>query len=585
MTQDNKLLHLLRPDCPLPRGAHVLHYCRDSGGDSQDRSVSQQVLAGEEYARAHGLIIEQVLTDDARTASNTEKRDGLNDLLHIVGTRFKEIHDRYKREKIAQERPFGVLCWMTDRIGRDQLETSNIRNFLRLRGITLIGLMNNPSTGDLGIDMLLESFYDWKSERLLDDISMNARRGLADLVGLRDDDAEFLAHNPGWQSTGAYLGIMPGKVPLGFRGERIVIGTYKRKRSGEIREVQRIVPDVGNTWERARLAWEMRVGGASIKAIHDATRLARKTSGYTYFFSNPIYTGTLEFGGQRYENFVPALISQEWFDLEQARKAERSRRMQGASYTTFDPRSAGAGRLLSGILFCGAEEGKPHAMHFGSIPAKQGKGAWDFYICSYKKATRGEGCQSRRIGARQIEDAVIEQLFERILTLDVLRPIAEQYSAQMNDRNRDMRLRIMAVDDDLAATRSAIGKLLDAVEISGLSPHLQKRLEERETAERDLLERKHRLELLLVPDEDRELISEAEVQAWIDDVQAALMEGGTRAQQVIRSFVESVTVVTDVVTIQYTLPFLQRTRLVSQRMDLWGFEPQTSSMPLKRSPN
>jgi hypothetical protein len=101
MTQDNKLLHLLRPDCPLPRGAHVLHYCRDSGGDSQDRSVSQQVLAGEEYARAHGLIIEQVLTDDARTASNTEKRDGLNDLLHIVGTRFKDARKSRRSVRLA----------------------------------------------------------------------------------------------------------------------------------------------------------------------------------------------------------------------------------------------------------------------------------------------------------------------------------------------------------------------------------------------------------------------------------------------------------------------------------------------------
>ncbi len=33
MTTDNRYLRLIRQDCPLPPGTHVVVYCRDSGGD------------------------------------------------------------------------------------------------------------------------------------------------------------------------------------------------------------------------------------------------------------------------------------------------------------------------------------------------------------------------------------------------------------------------------------------------------------------------------------------------------------------------------------------------------------------------
>jgi hypothetical protein len=37
---DNRYLHLIRQDCLLPPGTHVVGYCRDSGGEEQDCSVS-----------------------------------------------------------------------------------------------------------------------------------------------------------------------------------------------------------------------------------------------------------------------------------------------------------------------------------------------------------------------------------------------------------------------------------------------------------------------------------------------------------------------------------------------------------------
>jgi hypothetical protein len=108
----------------------------------------------------------------------------------------------------------------------------------------------------------------------------------------------------------------------------VQIGVYKRKRGrngGEARIVQRLVRDP-ETWDRCLLAWEMRHNGASIGEIHRAVHLYRTLNGYDTFFANALYTGKLIYGEKVYENFVPAMIPQEWFDAEQKRRAERAKK-------------------------------------------------------------------------------------------------------------------------------------------------------------------------------------------------------------------------------------------------------------------
>src|SRR5688572_8202413 len=121
---DERYLHLVRPDCPLPAGTHVVAYCRDSGHEEQDRSVSQQTQAMREYCAHHQLILERIYIDEARVSSNTERRDQLNEMLLELRHRFKMIHDRYKRERQMEKHPFGVICWKSNRLSRDSLETT-----------------------------------------------------------------------------------------------------------------------------------------------------------------------------------------------------------------------------------------------------------------------------------------------------------------------------------------------------------------------------------------------------------------------------------------------------------------------------
>ena len=120
-----------------------------------------------------------------------------------------------------QKYPFGVITWKSNRLGRDSIETTYIKADMRIRGITIVSLVSSIETGDAKIDALFEVVQQYQDEKLLEEISDNSRRGLAELVSLRDNDPSFRAHNPDWPtSDGRYLGVLPGQLPTGFKPER-----------------------------------------------------------------------------------------------------------------------------------------------------------------------------------------------------------------------------------------------------------------------------------------------------------------------------------------------------------------------------
>lgn len=560
MTSENRYLHLVRQDCPVPQGTHVVIYCRDSGGESQDRSVQQQEETAREYCNYHGLIVDNVYLDEAKLSSNTNSREALQDMLYDLRRNRKRINDRYKREKFSQANPYSVIFWKSNRLGRDSIEATNIKTDLRMRGITLIDLVTSANTGNAAIDALIEAFQQWQDEQLLDEISQNARRGLAQIVGTRDNDPEFLKYNPDWKSTGAYLGVLPGGVPMGFKAERIQIGVYHRKRgrsSGEARIVQRIVPDP-DLWDRCRLAWEMRLNRATYGEIHEVTGLFKNKNGYTSFFGNRIYTGDLEYGDKLYENFVPALITKEEFEEEQKRRAERYQKLKGSRMDPMEePVRKAHNYLLSGLVYCGHNEGEEHAMHIESIPAKKGKrGNYTFYICSTKKNSRSKKCSSKRLSLKALDQSVIDLLMTQVLTRANLRPIADNLAKSLLDRNRDVDIRLLRVESELSEVKKAMDNILDAIENMGYAPHLQKRYDERKEEETKLLNEKNRLKRLRVKPAQIDRVSDAQIDAWLDHTRTALEDGNsTVARQTLQQFVAKIVIKDGAGTLFYTFPF------------------------------
>lgn len=582
MVNSQHYLHLIRQDCPLPKGAHVVLYCRDSGGEEQDKSVEQQKEVALEYCKHFGLVLDAIYEDEARRATAVEKRDGFAAMMDDLHARFSMIYDPVRRAKRAQAKPFGIICWKSNRLGRDVVHTRHVKSDLRLRGITIISLMPTIETGNAGLDSALESFFEYQDELLLQGISDDAKRGLAQLVSMRDTHPEFRAYNPDWPSTGAYLGIMPGGVPKGFRAERIVVGTYKRKngkRNGELREVQRIVPDEA-LWERCRLAWTMRSKGASLTDIKAATELFSSVSSYASFFKNLIYTGTLEYGGQRLENFVPALITMEMWEAEQAKRNERGKRLRGESIASeLEPRRVGGQHLLSGLLYCGQVDGEEHPMHAGSIPAKKGvRGEWRYYICNTKKNSRGMSCDSDRVGARMIEKAVIESVLTHVLNREYLRPLADAIHEENADATRDARAILDSAEEKLAQVERQIANLVDAIAEGGLSSSLKERLNTREAERIELRATIANQKRVLEQVDAIANVTDEMLDGWLTTVRNALTGGNVDiARSALRQFVEKIVLKGDQGDIVYAFDNVGGVeRLVYGSVDLRGSAPLPS---------
>ena len=178
---------------------------------------------------------------------------------------------------------------------------------------------------------VFEALLAWKAQRDLHDISVDAKRGLRQLVTMKRED-------------GSYEGFAPGTPPRCYKREPVTIG---RKRNNEPRIVSRWVPDPAY-WEQGQLAWQMRVDGYSLAAIHKATGLFKTQDMLTHFFRNEIYRGVFVFSGERLENFVLPLCTEDQWHAVQA-----MRKMDLANHPERAPRRRRSPYLLSGLIVVG----------------------------------------------------------------------------------------------------------------------------------------------------------------------------------------------------------------------------------------
>ncbi len=306
----------------------------------------------------------------------------------------------------------------------------------------------------------------------------------------------------------------------------------------------------------------MRHEKKEISDIHKATRLYKSVSTYTAFFRHRIYTGDLEYGGKLYENFVEPLIPRQWWEEEQERIKARAEKLKGRKIAAeLEPRRVASRHLLTGLVFCGAADSEEHPMLADSTPANEKRSQWDYYICSFKKNSRNQRCQARRVGAQALTEAVIEKLLTEVLTHANLRPIADELAKSLAERNQDAVLRITAARGELDEVRAAISKLMDALETSGFSPSIQRRLTEREAEEHQLLSEIANLEAMMVKPVDIPKVTDKQIDDFIASIKATLTSDDIDlARQALRRFVAKIVVNEKAGTIFYTFPLQDLSR-------------------------
>jgi DNA invertase Pin-like site-specific DNA recombinase len=421
------------PPPTLPPGSRVFAYLRDSGGREQEQSVIQQRADITTYCEKHGLFLERVFADVARSGGSTKGRDQFTTMIDTAAD--------------PQARPAGLLVWNLSRFSRDVDDSAFYKAFLRRLGVVIHSLTDHIPEGLAG--RILESVKDYSNADYLDQLKVQIKRALE--TNVRAGYAEG------------------GFPPRGYLAEKVTIG---RKRDGNPRIVSRWIPDP-ELFPLAVLAWKLRAQGKPYAEITKATggKLYLNSGSWTTFFCNETYRGIGKCGEVKIPDHHEAAVSLEDWQKVQELRRDRSSRMQGMTH----PRRVRYPSLLSGLARC---------VHCGAAMVHHHRGGkwkkYTYYVCGQRDRKHGvQVCEGRRINARKADAAILDAVLSRVLTPAFLEEIFEEVRLQLTDAAA-LGDEIKRKRDALQLISQAIRNLLDLAETFG-SEAARARLKERET--------------------------------------------------------------------------------------------------------
>jgi len=399
----------------MSNGSRVVCYARDSGGREQALSVDQQLERIGTWCREHGHILTRQFTDRARSGTTTTGRDAFRDMMDYLSNGAAET---------------GVVLWEFSRLARDYDDAQYYVADLRRRGIEVFSITDNIPEGLDG--RLLESILAWKNARYSEDMGRNISRGLRYMV----------AHHKGFA----------GSIPVGYLGDPVEVG---KRRDGTPHIIKRLIPDPDKA-PLVRLAFEMRADGATLRDIHEQTRLYTWMLMYSYMLRNRIYTGVYRYGGVDYPDFCKPLVDQDTWDRAQTVNDARRKR-QGSDH----PRAVHSDYFLTGLARCRICDSP---MHGHTTPGKHT--SLRYYVCGSITRVR---CGARMIPAGELEALVLQVVSDVVLTPGVIGELQTEVTRQSNaagDTERERQSRLSRENTELA---SRISRLIAAITAAGHS--------------------------------------------------------------------------------------------------------------------
>lgn len=440
-------LRLEPPPTTLPPGSTVWAYLRDSGGPTQDSSVEQQRAVIEEYCNKHGLVlIHPPFEDVHKSGTSTKNR-----------TEFEYMMSLSASERL---RPKGLLIWNHARFSRGgPYDVQFFKSTLRQRGIIIHSLTDKIPEGKFA--PVIESLIETANQAKAEEAAMGAWRGLRHLVK---------------------QGAVPGTPPRGIRRTPITV----RSESGAEHTAHRWEPDPNFT-HRVLTAFEMKAQGKSLAQIHRATHLYGSLNGYTTFFQNPIYIGTLKFGDLIVEKYCKPIISRKIWNKVQTIIQAHANRINTKSQINH-PRRIKATYLLSGIIHC-ARCGS--AMNGLTSPQPSGK---DYRRYRCNNAKQKLTCTAKPIPAALIEQLVIKELEHFFEDETNLINLLSLFSANQAKIHATADAAIASHRAELGTVRKGISNTANAISELGGSAALLKKLRTLETQDSELTSKIAQLE-------------------------------------------------------------------------------------------
>ncbi|OGR02764.1 MAG: hypothetical protein A2284_14755 [Deltaproteobacteria bacterium RIFOXYA12_FULL_61_11] len=287
-----------------------------------------------------------------------------------------------------------VVVYKVDRLSRSLLDFARVMDFFNRSGTAFVSVTQNFSTADaigrLTLNMLM-SFAEFEremiSERTRDKIAASRRKGM-------------------W--TG-------GTVPLGYDlvEKKLKINPVEAEL---VREIFRRYLDCHSALRVAK----------DLNAEHRTTKQRQSKEGVPRgggtwnknavlnILKNPVLTGLMPCGQERYEAEHEAIVEREVFEAVQQRLE---------AMATFQKKSRNSNYLLTGILFCGHCD---KAM----TPASTKRGTYRYYRCLSRDKRGKEACPTAPVSAGPLEDLVLAKLREAIFS----HHLAEDVTAKAREK-------------------------------------------------------------------------------------------------------------------------------------------------------
>ena len=477
-----------------------------------DLSVSAQLRALKEYARANGYSVAREYIDEAESGRVADR------------PQFREMIDEGSKPKA----PFEViLVWKFSRFTRKREHAVAFKSQLRRKGIRVVSITEQAEDNATGrlLEGIIESVDEYYSENLAQEVV----RGMREAA-----------------SRGFFLG---SKAPFGYRKVKVSDGAKERPTLEVDPATAPVVKEI----------FESSLRGNGLKEIckelneRGVTNRGKRwyKGGLHYVLTNEAYTGAAVWGrtskGEkdadpvRVEGAWPALVSKDLFESVQQAMRERAPKAQR-------PGRVGSKFLLSGLLKCGVC-GRPYS----GQGAKSGQFA--YYVCGTLFREGAGTCSARYLNAPRVEEFIVEKIRERILNEETIVELVQLVAEEIDAMAGELSGTLEVVEAELGDVRKRLEKLYEAIETSELtlevlSPRIMslRHREEQLEAARDDAETQ--LEQRRV-----ELPTTEEITQYVAEFRDFLKEGTfPERKALIRNFVESVEVVGDEATLTYTVP-------------------------------
>ena len=484
---------------PQPLTPAALYARVSSDRQDVDLSVSAQLRALKDYARANGYSVAREYVDEAESGRVADR------------PQFREMIE----EGGKPQAPFEViLVWKFSRFTRKREHAVAFKSLLRRKGVRVVSITEHADDSPTGklLEAIIESVDEFYSENLAEDVV----RGMREAA-----------------SRGFFLG---SKAPFGYRRVKVSDGVKERPTlevdpatAPVVKEIfetlnDRGVTNRGKRWYKGTLHYVLRNEAYTGAAVWGRTSKGEKAQ-------DPV----------RVEGAWPVLIPRELFEDVQQAMRERAPKVQR-------PGRVGSKFLLSGLLKCGVC-GRPYS----GQGAKSGQFA--YYVCGTLFREGAGTCSARYLNAPRVEDFIVEKIRERILTEETIMELVTLVAEEIDAMAGELSGRLEVVEAELGDVRKRLVRLYEALETSDLtlevlSPRifsLRHREEQLEAAREDAETQLERRRV--------ELPTTEEIRGYVADFREFLKDGTfPERKALIRNFVEGIEVNGDEATLTYTVP-------------------------------